>query len=66
MTTMQFTGVLSTISGAKLSCDTFMNYTLVEEDGELKILHCTDTSDPEQRSAFISGALKAAAEEVTV
>ena len=64
MTTMQFTGVLSTISGAKLSCDTFMNYTLVEEDGELKILHCKDFSDPQQRSALIAGTVKAAAERV--
>jgi len=38
--------------------------TLVEEDGELKVLHCKDFTDTQKRGAFIAGAIKAAAERV--
>ena len=48
--------------GATLKYDTTFSYAFVEEDGELKILHCKDSGDPKQRSAVIAGTLKAAAE----
>jgi hypothetical protein len=41
-----------------------MIFTLVEEGGELKVLSCKDFADPQKRSAFISGAAKAAAAKV--
>ena len=56
--------MLSTVFGATLNYDSIITYTLVEEDGELKILHCKDFSDPQQRSALIAGTVKAAAERV--
>ena len=60
----QVTGVFSTVLGATLAWDTVLIYTLVEEDGELKVIHCKDFGDPQQRSTFIGGTAKAAVERV--
>ena len=49
--------------GATYNYDTVMIYTLVEEDGELKAIHCKDFASPEQRAALV-GTLKATAERV--
>ena len=51
-----------TVFGATLNYDTILTYTLVKEDGELKIVHCKDFANPQQRSALIAGTVKAAAE----
>lgn len=56
--------MVTTVSGATLSYEAIGVLTLVEEDGELKILHCKDFSDPQKRNAFITGAIKAAADRV--
>ena len=61
---VQLTLVYYTVFGATLNYDTIMTYTLVEEDGELKAIHCEDFADPEQRAALIVGTLKAAAGRV--
>lgn len=57
---VQATATLTTVSGVTLSLETFGIITLVEEDGELKILHCKDFADPRKRNAVIAGAIKAA------
>jgi len=54
--------VFSTVFGATLNYDSVLVYTLVEEDGELKILHLKHFGDPKQRGALIAGTLKAMAE----
>ena len=64
MTTTQATTLSSTVSGTTFNYDTVLTYTFVEEDGELKILHCKNFANPLQRSALIAGTLKAAAERV--
>ena len=56
--------MVTTVSGATLSYEAVGILTLVEEDGELKIIHCKDFADPQKRSAFVTGAIKAAAERV--
>ena len=61
---MQCKSMTTTISGAMLPYETILTITLVEEDGELKILHCKDFADPKKRDAFIAGAFKAAAQRV--
>jgi len=61
---MQATAALTTVSGVTLPYETVAIITLVEEDGELKVLHCKDFADPQKRSAFIAGAAKAAAQKV--
>jgi len=55
---------LSTVFGTTLNYEAVLIFTLVEEDGEVKILLCKDFADPQQRSAHIAGTLKAAAERV--
>ena len=60
----QLTAVFSSVFGATFNYDTTLIYTLVEEDGEFKILYCKDFSDPQQRNALIAGTVKAAAERV--
>ena len=45
----QFTVSLSTVGGTALECDSLSILTLVEEDGELKVLEFKDFSDPEKR-----------------
>ena len=56
--------MFSTVSGAKFNYDSVTTYTLVEEDGELKIVHCKLFGDSQQRSAFIARTVKAATERV--
>jgi hypothetical protein len=60
----QITCVHSTIFGTTLNYDTILTFTIVEEDGELKIIHCKDFGNPQQRDAFFAGTIKAAAERV--
>ena len=60
----QTTIVFYTVFGTTLNYDTVFTYDLVEEDGKLKVLRCTDSADPQQRSALIDGTVKAAAERV--
>jgi hypothetical protein len=56
--------VFSTIFGTTFNYNINLTYTFVEEDGELKTLHCKDSGDPEERSALFAGTAKAAAERV--
>ena len=60
---IQMTLLFYTIFGAKLDYETIFTYTLIEEDGELKIAHAKDFANPQQRSALIAGTVKAAAEK---
>ena len=64
MTATQATLTFYTVFGATLSCDSLFICTFVEEDGELKFLHCKHFVDPQQRSALVAGTAKAAAERV--
>jgi hypothetical protein len=48
----QFTIVFSTVDGNVLDCDSLTIVTIVEEDGELKILEVKDFADPEKRAKF--------------
>ena len=56
----------NTASGATIQYDTVFIISLVEEDGELKILNVKDFPDPQRHSAFIAAATKAAAESGSV
>ena len=51
-----------TASGATLPYDTVAIISLVEEDGELKVLSIKNFPDPQKRNAWAAGAAKAAAE----
>ena len=62
---MQLTAGFSTVFGATYDYEAIVTYTFVEEDGELKVLNCKDFSNPQQRSALVTGTLKAAAERVS-
>jgi len=62
---MSIMTVFTTVFGATLNYDTILIYTFVKEDGEFKVLHCKYFGDPQQRSAPVAEALKAAAEKVT-
>ena len=64
LTAMQISCVFFTVFGAALNYDMHIIYTLSEEDGEIKLLHCKDFSDPNQRNALFAGTVKAAAERV--
>jgi hypothetical protein len=59
----QGTRVISAAFGGTFAYDTITILTLVEEDGELKVLQCKDFSDPEKRMAFYAGMANAAAEK---
>jgi len=61
---IQFESMTITVSGTTLPYEAVLIVTLVEEDGELKILHCKDFSDPKKRDAFIAGAAKVTAQRV--
>jgi len=50
-------------AGATFPYDTIAIVTLVEEDGELKTLHCKDFGDPQKRSACLVGIANAVAEK---
>ena len=53
-----------TIFGPPLNYDSIFTLTFAEEDGEFKIIHSKDFTDPQQRGVVIAGTLKAAAERV--
>lgn len=55
----------NTILGETFNYDTVVIITLVEEDGELKVLHCKDFSDPQKRDAYLAGVTKAAVQELS-
>ena len=57
----QVTNVFHTVLGTALSYDTLIIASLVEEDGELKIIGCKVFSDPRERSAYLAGTAEAAA-----
>jgi hypothetical protein len=53
---------MNTVLGDTFNYDTVLIITLIEEDGELKVLHCKDFSDPQKREAYLAGVAKAAAQ----
>ena len=54
--------MFSLIDGTAYDYDTVAILSLIEEDGEMKILGCKDFSDPHKRSAFYAGIFKAMAQ----
>ena len=48
----QFTAICTHPDGTTLEYDSLSIITLIEEDGELKLLELKDFSDPEKRSNF--------------
>lgn len=61
---MQATTMCPTIYGTKINNDSFLIFSFVEEDGELKILRSKEFSDPQEYSTFygdIAAAEKPAA-----
>ena len=58
----QATAVASMIDGTTHEYDSVSIFTLVEEDGETKVLESKDFADPHKRSAFYAGISKAAAQ----
>ena len=62
MTTTQSTLVFHTPGVDKFSYDIAIILTLVEEDGELKILNCKSLADAQQRRAVFTWAAKAQAQ----
>lgn len=54
----------TTVSGVTLPYEALLILTLVEEDGQLKILHCKDFADTRERNAFHTGAIEAAGQRV--
>ena len=52
----------TTVLGDTLTWDTVFIVTLIEEDRELKVLHCKDFPDPQKRDAFVAGVAKAMAQ----
>ena len=58
---MQITFICTTVDDTTLEYDSVIINTLVEEDGELKILENKDFSDPEKRGNLHSLATKALA-----
>ena len=58
---MQITFICTTVDDTTLEYDSVIINTLVEEDGELKILENKDFSDPEKRENLHSWATKALA-----
>ena len=57
---MQGTAVFTLVDGTICEYDTVCIVSLVEEDGEVKILECKDFSDPYKRGAFYAGVAKIA------
>jgi hypothetical protein len=57
----QATGVFSFVDGTSCDYDTLIIISLVEEDGEIKILDIKDFSDPQKRSGFYAAAAKVVA-----
>jgi hypothetical protein len=54
--------VADTAGGGRFSVDIVFMLTLVEEDGELKVLNCKAFADAEKRSALFTWADKAQAQ----
>jgi hypothetical protein len=54
--------IFHTPDGAKFSYDVVVILTLVEEDGELKILNCKSFADAEKRNAVFAWVNKARAQ----
>ena len=55
--------MLNTTLGETFNYDTVLIITLIKEDGELKVLHCKDFSDPQKREAYLAGIFKAVAQK---
>ena len=55
--------MVNTTLGDTFNYDTVLIITLIEEDGELKVLHCKDFSDPQKREAYLAGVAKAVAQK---
>ena len=51
----------STVDGATLDYETVCIFSLVEEEGELKVDEFKDFADPQKRAAFFAGVAKATA-----
>ena len=66
MTTTQGTLVFHTPGVDRFSYDVAVILTIVEEDGELKILNCKSLADAEQRGAAFAWATKAQSQGLTV
>ena len=62
----QTTAVCTTIDGTKIVYDGVGILTLVEEDGELKVLEWKDFPDPEKRNNLHSWVAKALARGTAV
>lgn len=63
---MQASATFSTVLGDTFPYDSVTILTFVEEDGQLKILHCKNVADSQQRNAFIAGIAKAVAQITSV
>ena len=65
MTTTQMTADVVTVDGTELDYDTLSIFTLVEEDGQLKISNFRDFCDPAKRHRLHGWALDALAQMAT-
>ena len=61
---MEATTLCRTVEGTTLDYDTLAIFTLVEEDGELKVLGVKDFANPEQRGRLHSWVAQALAKGV--
>jgi hypothetical protein len=61
MTTAQGTARCTLIDGTTQDYDSVLILSLVEEDGDIKILELKDFTDPQKRSAFYAGIAKVVA-----
>lgn len=59
---MQATATFHTIQGDTFPYNSVTILTFVEEDGKLKVRHCKDIADSQQRNAFVAGIAKAVAQ----
>jgi len=57
---MQITFPITLIDGTTYDYDTLAILSLVEEDGEIKIVNSKEFSDPHKRGAFYAGIAKVA------
>lgn len=60
----QLTAVCTTVDGTTHDYDSLSIFSLVEEDGEIKVLESKDFCDPQKRTTFFAGVAKAAAKGV--
>jgi hypothetical protein len=56
----QLTAVVSLVDGTTWDYESVVIISLVEEDGEMKLIEVKDFSDPQKRSGFYAGIAKAA------